>query len=530
LLAINGVSLGIAILANLALLLSTAHRLPFRVAQPITIIGWYISSLLLLSLIAVTPTHLNPNAIYTYAQPFIYACLSASLYFILATILVITTYFASKGYYSPDISSMLTLPQRTLMGQSSLFIVYLICGAAVFARIEGWMFVDGVYWGTITLLTIGYGDIVPVTHLGRSLIIPYAIAGIVMLGLVVGSIGSLVLDRAATKMGARLTVMERRKLETELQNIQQEQGEGGVMSKERREFNLMRRIQARARSKQRWSLLLISTVALLLLWFIGAAVFYSTESATNSFESSSWTYFDGVYFIFITLLTIGYGDFSPHSNAGRPLFVFWGLLAVPTMTILIASMGATVLVVIKAIIAKIDKFVVLPHEHGGDQRKKDSFSRKALHMGKLKAKARVGVNGKGHEAGHEIHDGGVRNPDTGEVMDVEKHTQNVPHIDNDTHDANRERAFLIAKEIRGLLQDVGSGDKRYSFEEWARFLKLLGYRHVLDEGDDEANEGKGKARQWSWLRDDGPLFGKKSETEWILERLSRQLEDALRGR
>jgi hypothetical protein len=27
-----------------------------------------------------------------------------------------------------------------------------------------------------------------------------------------------------------------------------------------------------------------------------------------------------------------------------------------------------------------------------------------LHMGKLKAKARVGVNGKGHEGGHEIHD------------------------------------------------------------------------------------------------------------------------------
>jgi hypothetical protein len=124
----------------------------------------------------------------------------------------------------------------------------------------------------------------------------------------------------------------------------------------------------------------------------------------------------------------------------------------------------------------------------------------------------------------------VRNPDTGEVMDVEKHTQNVPHIDNDTHDANRERAFLIAKEIRGLLQDVGSGDKRYSFEEWARFLKLLGYRHVLDEGDDEAKEGKGKSRQWSWLRDDGPLFGKKSETEWVLDMLSRQLEDALRGR
>ena len=76
------------------------------------------------------------------------------------------------------------------MGQSTCFIVYLMCGAAVFSHIEGWLFVDGVYWATVTLLTIGYGDVTPATHLGRSLIIPYAICGIVMIGLVAGSIGS----------------------------------------------------------------------------------------------------------------------------------------------------------------------------------------------------------------------------------------------------------------------------------------------------------------------------------------------------
>jgi potassium channel subfamily K, other eukaryote len=128
-----------------------------------------------------------------------------------------------------------------------IFIIYLLCGAAVFAHIEDWLFVDGVYWATITLLTIGYGDIVPLTHLGRSLIIPYAIAGIVMIGLVVGSIGALVLDKARQKMGARMTVRERERLEAELDDPNSNEEVGGRISqdykalpREKREFNLMR--------------------------------------------------------------------------------------------------------------------------------------------------------------------------------------------------------------------------------------------------------------------------------------------------
>jgi hypothetical protein len=71
-------------------------------------------------------------------------------------------------------------------------------------------------WATITLLTIVYGDVVPFINLGRSLIIPYAIVGIALLALVVGSIGVLVLDRASQKMVVRMTEMETERLESEL--------------------------------------------------------------------------------------------------------------------------------------------------------------------------------------------------------------------------------------------------------------------------------------------------------------------------
>jgi potassium channel subfamily K len=98
------------------------------------------------------------------------------------------------------------------------------------------------------------------------------------------------------------------------------------------------------------------------------------------------SYFDGIYFCFITLLTIGYGNFEVSSSAGKAAFVFWAFLAVPTMTILVASMRAVFLMVVKALTHKIDAFVVLPHKSGSG----DSYLNKMHKMGKLKMKAKVG--------------------------------------------------------------------------------------------------------------------------------------------
>ena len=58
----------------------------------------------------------------------------------------------------------------------------------------------------------------------------------------------------------------------------------------------------------------------------------------KSERNQGWTYFGSLYFSYTSLLTIGYGDFAPQSNSGKPFFVFWSLLAIPTLTILISNM------------------------------------------------------------------------------------------------------------------------------------------------------------------------------------------------
>ncbi|KZO91976.1 hypothetical protein CALVIDRAFT_601812 [Calocera viscosa TUFC12733] len=69
-----------------------------------------------------------------------------------------------------------------------------------------------------------------------------------------------------------------------------------------------------------WSLFFV-------FWMAGAAIFSKTEG---------WSFTIAMYFCFITFTTVGYGDYSPKSPAGRAIFCVWALAGVAAMTILIA--------------------------------------------------------------------------------------------------------------------------------------------------------------------------------------------------
>jgi potassium channel subfamily K, other eukaryote len=73
-----------ALTANLTLLLNMARRLSFEIAQPITIWGFWIASVLLIALVAVASSHklfhkpgVEDQAL---AQAYYYAVFAAGLY------------------------------------------------------------------------------------------------------------------------------------------------------------------------------------------------------------------------------------------------------------------------------------------------------------------------------------------------------------------------------------------------------------------------------------------------------------------
>ena len=461
------------------------------------------------------------------------------------------------------------------MLQTISFLIYLLLGAMIYSHIEGWLFLDALYFADYTLLTVGIGNYAPRTHLGRGLLFPFAIGGIIILGLVVGSIRSLVLDRGKVKIGARIIERERRRLlrnllkknrvhvlepvteeNTPISLISRkplEDHSNGYARAERKrreeEFRLMRSIQEKAATKRRWTSVIISATIWAILWLAGAGVFEASE------YRQGWSYFDSLYFAYTSLLTIGYGDIYPQSNSGKSFFVFWSMLAIPSLTILISHMGDTVVKEIRDLTIWIGTFTVLPGEKGVIAVLKEAAH--TLTCGRIFSdrvkETPPGFLGENNRRERDNRQGEMETASmngselAGKEAEREaKQAKEYGKTNDELPKSRRHYHSILIKEISQVLQHLNSSPPReYTFDEWAWFLKLIGedesssdlHRSPTEKPKDGeytevAKAGDGGRFKWSWVGYRSPLMGHKEEPEWVLERLTtrlcRELEEAER--
>ena len=72
---------------------------------------------------------------------------------------------------------------RGILRVVSFFALVILCGGALFySQVEGLRWIDAFYFSTITLTTIGYGDIAPQTDIGKLFTMFYAVMGIGIIG------------------------------------------------------------------------------------------------------------------------------------------------------------------------------------------------------------------------------------------------------------------------------------------------------------------------------------------------------------
>lgn len=516
----------------------------------------------------------------------------------------ITFWGACAGYYPKDF--ILSLSQRTLMLQTILVLLYLHVGASVFAAIEGWGYLDTVYWADVTLFTIGFGDFAPQTNLGQALVIPYAIVGIISLGLVIEAVRSLTLDGGKRRVLARMEEKKRRRF---VQKIARQGGNeilepigeepdfpraqtdktdktdnpdktdktdksiSNEFERRKAEFALMRKIQAKTATRRKWMALGVSSLVWLVFWMVGAVVFMQAEKPYQD-----WTYFQAFYFCFIAYTTIGYGDFTPVSNAGRSFFVFWSLMALPTITVLISHAGSTIIKIIRDSTIRLGNVTILPGEDEYFSSLKHMISRMTLgkvynthyessnplvldapknnikriadFMEQLEQDDLSDIERERDNRDDGEDFGGDSGKDTRKRGRAQRAESTASNFTTKVRRSlsrirNHERTlptgpdfhFLLISEIQAVAKHRKDNKTyTYSFDEWAWYLKLIG-----EDEHDPATHGKAKIKgkkpagdsgtdevvKWSWVGHRSPLMGGQSESDWIMEKLVDRLQQSL---
>lgn len=101
-----------------------------------------------------------------------------------------------------SISNVLRRVKRQLLAVLVITLIYIFASALIVFQIEPNIFgtfFDALYWSTISITTIGYGDISPVTDLGRLITMLSALVGVAVIALPSGIITAAYMEEIKKK-------------------------------------------------------------------------------------------------------------------------------------------------------------------------------------------------------------------------------------------------------------------------------------------------------------------------------------------
>lgn len=181
-LALSAVGLGLNVLANLLLLLrfSTRSQAYTSIATRISLLSWIGKTLVAAVNLIVFGVVARNGPGYSFDEGFWCAVVSIIDAGIITILLLLHYFYAFRPGGDHDLD--LRMQGRQFMLSVTAFLGILAIQALAFSKIEGWSYLDSIYFSVQTALTIGFGDYSPEHTAGKVLVFIFSVLTISQLG------------------------------------------------------------------------------------------------------------------------------------------------------------------------------------------------------------------------------------------------------------------------------------------------------------------------------------------------------------
>ena len=240
----------------------------------------------ILIFVSVTFLAKYPPSLFMYSQGGVVAAFSAGLASVTGAVLVfLDAWLCSRTKEQQSLSKS----QRAFEFSVLTLICYILIGGAIFMKIELWDYEKSIQFCMVTLLTIGYGNIVAKSFLGRLVMIFYTTIGLLVAGYYAVSFQELISEKHSTD-----NKNDDLNSESDIGEAAESEAGSRTSSTETNQsfFNTDDGFWNSKFAKR--FLTTMKLIAWLSIWWFGvSAVFWS--------EEPGWTYLDALYFSFVTM-------------------------------------------------------------------------------------------------------------------------------------------------------------------------------------------------------------------------------------
>lgn len=173
-----------------------------------------------------------------------------------------------------------------------IVLVYLAAGTCFYSWAESWSWVDALYFCTLTVTTVGYGDLVPTSDISKLVTVGFITVGLSVVASCLGII-----------MG-RLTGL------------------------------LQSRMSGATRATRHIWQVVYSLLTVVIIVLAGAIFAYFTEG---------WSMIDCVYWAVVTVSSVGYGDLTILNESTREFGIVYMLFGVGGFAVSLSKFGTVIM-------------------------------------------------------------------------------------------------------------------------------------------------------------------------------------------